>query len=125
VQDWTQLYEQAHLDVTQKHASHLKHEDWVLVRLEDNCRNAGADVWQVTGFFMARVGVDSTRTPPLEQFAHEYHLVSRKCPGDDRYVYYDLPYLQDTLVELGRQARVRDEEIQEEMRREKEAKRGR
>ncbi len=102
LQDWVQLYSQGHGDVIARHESQLSAEDWVLVRLEDNCRNKGSDVWTIKETYVAKVGVDSTRTPPEEQFAHEYTIVSKKCPGDERVVYLDMPLLQDALKEVSR-----------------------
>ena len=108
LQDWVQLYMQVHGDVMARHASQMNAEDWVLVRLEDNCGNKGADVWKIKEMWVAKVGVDSTRTPPEEQYAHEYTLVSKKCPGDQRVVYLDMPLLQETRKELFRRSRERD-----------------
>jgi hypothetical protein len=111
LQDWVQLYSQAHIDVLARHGSHLKTEDWVLVRLEDNCGNKGADVWGIQGMFVAMVGVDSTRTPPEEQYAHEFSILSNKCPGDQRVVYLDMPLFNDAQREIFRLNR--DLEVQE------------
>ncbi len=122
LQDWVRSFDQAHADVVEKHTSHLKHEDWVMIRLEDNCGNKGSDVWQIKNMYMAKVGVDSSSTPPLEMYAHEYHVESVKCAGDNRVVYFDLPLLQYTLMEAHRRAQQKDLELQEETRREREAR---
>ncbi len=105
LQDWVQLYRQVHDDVIARHESHLNTEDWILVRLEDNCGNKGADVWAMKEMYVAKVGVDSTKTPPEEQFAHEYTIASRKCPGDQRVVYFDMPLFQDVQKEVFRRAK--------------------
>jgi hypothetical protein len=102
VQDWVQLYHQVHGDVVARHASHLNEEDWILIRLEDNCGNKGADVWAMKEMYVAKVGVDSTKTPPEEQFGHEYTIASRKCPGDVRVVYFDMPLFQEVQKEIYR-----------------------
>jgi hypothetical protein len=105
MQDWVQLYRQVHNDVLSRHASHLNEEDWILVRLQDNCGNQGADVWAMKEMYVAKVGVDSTKTPPEEQFGHEYTIASRKCPGDDRVVYLDMPLFQEVQKELYRRSK--------------------
>lgn len=115
LQDWAQLYDQVHEDVVKRHECQMTAEDWVLIRLEDNCGNQGADVWKITEMWVAKVGVDSTKTPPEEQFAHEYRLASKKCPGDDRVVLIDMTLFQEASKELYRRSTVRDLEIQEEM----------
>jgi hypothetical protein len=104
MQDWVQLYHQVHNDVLSRHASHLNEEDWILLRLEDNCGNKGADVWAMKEAYVARIGVDSTKTPPEEQFGHEYTIASRKCPGDQRVVYLDMPLFQEVQKEIYRRS---------------------
>jgi hypothetical protein len=108
LQDWVQLYHQVHGDLMARHQSHLNAEDWILVRLEDNCGNKGADVWKMKEMYVAMVGVDSTRTPPEEQYAHEYTIVSKKCPDDQRVVYFDMPLLQDVQKEIFRRTNERE-----------------
>lgn len=110
LQDWVELYAQVHGDVIARHESHLNAEDWILVRLEDNCGNKGSNVWTIGEMYVAKVGVDSTRTPPEEQFAHEYTITSQKCPGDQRVVYFDMPLFQDVQKEIYR--RTSDAEAQ-------------
>lgn len=111
VQDWVRQYRSFQKTAVDRHTSQLEHEDWVVVRLEDRCGNRGDGVWQLTELFMAMVGVDSTHTPPLEKYAHELHLRSQKCEGDERIVYYDLPYLQYAMMEIGKQAREKDAQM--------------
>ncbi len=105
LQDWVELYGQVHADVIARHESHLSAEDWVLLRLQDNCGNAGPDVWRIKEMYVAKVGVDSTVTPPEEQFAHEYTLASLKCPTDTRVVYLDMPLLQAAQREIYQRTR--------------------
>jgi hypothetical protein len=104
LQDWVQLYRQVHGDVIARHVSHLKAEDWILVRLQDNCGNKGGDVWKMKEMYVARVGIDSTLTPPEEQYAHEYTIVSKKCPDDQRVLYLDMPLFQAAQKEAFRPA---------------------
>jgi hypothetical protein len=115
LQDWSQLYDQAHDDIIKRHESQMTSEDWVLVRLQDNCGNQGADVWKITEMWVAKVGVDSTKTPPEERFAHEYRLSSKKCPNDERDVFIDMTLFQEASKELYRRSAEKDREIQEEM----------
>ena len=86
--DWTNLWMQVHDNPLSIYESRLKQEDWILVRIEDNCGNTGK--WKITEQYMAMIGIDSTVTPPVERFAHEFRLVGQECE-DERVIYIDLP----------------------------------
>ncbi len=116
VHDWIRQYQSLQKTAVDRHTNHLEHEDWVVVRLEDRCGNRGDGVWQLTEMYMAMVGVDSTHVPPLEKYAHELHLKATRCENDERIVYYDLPFLQYAMMELAKQAREKDLQMEEERR---------
>jgi hypothetical protein len=110
LQDWVELYAQVHGDVIARHESQLSAEDWVFVRLADNCGNVGADVWEVRDPYVAMIGIDSTHTPPEEQYAHEYTLLSKKCPEDKRVIYLDMPLLQESMKKVFRDSQALEKE---------------
>jgi hypothetical protein len=91
ISDWGALYEQVHDNPLSVYESRLSEEDWIISRLRDKC---GTNAWKLTNQYMALVGVDSTQTPPVERFAHEFHLESTKC-DDKRVIYVDLPNFQE------------------------------
>lgn len=86
--DWVGLWEQVHDNPLTIYESRLAQEDWILVRIEDECGNTGK--WRIAEQYMAMIGIDSTVTPAVERFAHEFHLVGTECE-DERVFYIDLP----------------------------------
>jgi hypothetical protein len=114
LQDWVQLYDQAHTDAMARHQSQMTEENWILFRLKDKCGNSGADTWTLGETFIARVGADSTKTPPEDKMAHEYHLSAKKCPGDERVVYLDMLHYQEAAKEIYRRSKVGEPQIQED-----------
>jgi hypothetical protein len=92
----------------------MTQENWIFARLKDRCGNSGDDLWTKGATWMARVGIDSTKTPPEERMAHEYHISSKKCPGDERVVYLDLLFFREAAKELYNSSPAPDQEIKEE-----------
>jgi hypothetical protein len=90
IRDWGALYGQFHGDVVAMHESRLSQEDWIVARLKDNCGNSR---WRVKQQYMALVGIDSTKTPPADRFAHELHLEADGC-DDNRVVVIELPHFR-------------------------------
>lgn len=87
LRDWCELWHQVHNDPLSIYESRLNQEDWIVARLEDNCGNRQ---WRITNQYMAFVGTDSTKTPPEDRFAHEFHLSAQGC-DDQRVILIDLP----------------------------------
>lgn len=85
--DWCELWQQVHNDALSTYESRLNQEDWIVARLEDNCGNRQ---WRITEQYMAIVGTDSTKTPPEDRFAHEFHLSADGCE-DKRVIKIELP----------------------------------
>ena len=85
--DWCELWHQVHSDPLSTYESRLNQEDWIVARLEDNCGNRQ---WRITDQYMAFVGTDSTKTPPEDRFAHEFHLSAQGC-DDKRVIQIELP----------------------------------
>lgn len=88
LRDWCYEYEQVHDSELEIYRSRLSQQDWVIVRLRDNCGNTGK--WKVKNQYMAMIGVDSTKTPPEDLFAHEFELEGTGC-DDKRTIRIDLP----------------------------------
>lgn len=85
--DWCELWYQVHDDPLAIYESRLNQEDWIVARLEDNCGNRQ---WRITDQYMAFLGTDSTKTPPEDRFAHEFHLSAQGC-DDKRVIKIELP----------------------------------
>jgi hypothetical protein len=85
--DWCELWRQVHHDALSTYESRLNQEDWIVARLEDNCGNRQ---WRITQQYMAIVGTDSTKTPPEDRYAHEFHLAADGC-DDKRVIHIELP----------------------------------
>lgn len=105
IRDWCGLYEQAHFSQRSIYESRINQEDWIISRLKDNC---GQSKWKITNQYMAMVGVDSTKTPPQDMFAHEFHLESTVCEGDTRVIHVNLPNFQAMQLELLDEARQKE-----------------
>ena len=100
--DWCDLYNQAHADPVAVFQSRLTQEDWLIVRLEDNCGHAGSGVWKLQEQWMAVVDQDTTVTPRTQIWAHEIHLKAAKCVDDTRVIYVDLPNYDAVTTELSK-----------------------
>ncbi|MEZ4649209.1 MAG: hypothetical protein R3E97_10600 [Candidatus Eisenbacteria bacterium] len=88
LRDWCFEYEQVHDTELNTYRSRLNQQDWVIVRLKDECGNTGK--WKIKNQYMALIGVDSTKTPPEDVYAHEFELVGTKC-DETRTIRIDLP----------------------------------
>ncbi|MCA9757783.1 MAG: hypothetical protein KDA27_18465 [Candidatus Eisenbacteria bacterium] len=86
--DWCFEYWQVHDTELNTYRSRLNQQDWVIVRLRDECGNTGK--WKIKNQYMALIGVDSTKTPPQDVYAHEFELVGTSC-DETRTIRIDLP----------------------------------
>jgi hypothetical protein len=100
--EWTNLYKQVHADPLSVFQCRTAQEDWIIARLEDKCGNRGSGVWQLVEEWMTAVGRDTTKVPPEDKFAHEYHLVSHKCADDTMIIYIDLPNYNEVQKQIAR-----------------------
>lgn len=101
--DWVSLYRQGHDGPIGVFECRLIQEDWIIARLEDKCGNKGSGTWQLGEQWMAQIP-DSSTTPVMTRFAHEYKLMATKCPGDVRVIYIDLPNYREVQEEVQRRA---------------------
>jgi hypothetical protein len=54
------------------------------------------------------VGTDSTKTPPEDRFAHEFHLSAEGC-DDKRVIHIELPNFNEMQRQVMRQWEARNE----------------
>jgi hypothetical protein len=102
LKEWAGLYDQVHSDPIAILQSRTNQEDYIIGRLVDRCGNSGAGVWRLLEQWTAAVGQDSSKTPPEDRMAHEYHLLGLKCPEDTLVIYIDLPNYQEVQEEVMR-----------------------
>ena len=88
LRDWCYEYQQVHETEQDVYQSRIVQQDWIIVRLRDECGNAGK--WKIKNQYMALIGVDSTKTPPEDIYAHEFELEGTRC-DDKRTIRIDLP----------------------------------
>lgn len=88
LRDWCYEYQQVHDSELNIYRSRLSQQDWIIIRLRDECGNTGK--WKIKNQYMAMIGVDSTKTPPEDLFAHEFELEGTSC-DDKRTILIDIP----------------------------------
>ena len=98
LREWCHLYDEVHKDPFVTYETRINQEDWVIARLKSNC---GTSKWSITEQYFAIIGTDSTKTPPEERYAHEFHLKSNDC-DDKRVITIELPNFAEVQREWAR-----------------------
>lgn len=97
LRDWCHDYEEVHDTQLDIYQSRISQQDWIISRLRDECGNVGK--WKIKNQYMAMFRADSTKTPPEDLFAHEFHLVGTRCE-EERIILIDLPNFLEMQEEV-------------------------
>lgn len=96
--EWCHLYAAVHKDAITTYETRVNQEDWIIGRIKNKC---GTSKWKVTEQYFAILGTDSTVTPPVDRYAHEFHLKATDC-DDERVVTIELPNFTQVQLDVAR-----------------------